>query len=414
MQGALRGRVAPARRPPAIVPSLPCRRRAASSGMPPSAADPRAAVCPARRARHRAPHLRASAGLHRRRGGGAARQPAGRPLQEPVPEGQEGRVVARRGARGAAHRSEAPGRRARRAALLVRQRRAAVRGARGEARQRDAVRAGQRYRAPASRSCSTAACWSTTRSIITRWKTTARPRSRPRDLLRFHRGLRPPPADCRSRRPRRRSRRLTAHFVPSPASACHRAAPPPCFRMEFRGENRMANEPLIGGGAAAGAALVKDVIDGRISWPRSSTPRSISRSSSISGRRGAAPASSSGRSSKRSCAPPTARCAWSSSTSTRTPRSRSRCASSRSRRSMPSRTGVRSTALSAPCRKARSSSSSSASAAGAAARRRSRRRWRWPRRRRRAAITAPPRRSIRRSCSTSPATPRRSPGWRAR
>jgi putative thioredoxin len=31
------------------------------------------------------------------------------------------------------------------------------------------------------------------------------------------------------------------------------------FPVEFRGENCMANEPLIGGGAAAGATLVKDV-----------------------------------------------------------------------------------------------------------------------------------------------------------
>src|SRR3954447_25652804 len=31
------------------------------------------------------------------------------------------------------------------------------------------------------------------------------------------------------------------------------------FSLEFRGENCMANEPLIGGGAAAGAAPVKDV-----------------------------------------------------------------------------------------------------------------------------------------------------------
>jgi putative thioredoxin len=31
------------------------------------------------------------------------------------------------------------------------------------------------------------------------------------------------------------------------------------FPLEFRGENCMANEPLIGGGAAEGAALVKDV-----------------------------------------------------------------------------------------------------------------------------------------------------------
>jgi putative thioredoxin len=31
------------------------------------------------------------------------------------------------------------------------------------------------------------------------------------------------------------------------------------FSLEFRGENCMANEPLLGGGAVAGAALVKDV-----------------------------------------------------------------------------------------------------------------------------------------------------------
>jgi putative thioredoxin len=31
------------------------------------------------------------------------------------------------------------------------------------------------------------------------------------------------------------------------------------FSLEFRGENCMANEPLLGGGAAAGATLVKDV-----------------------------------------------------------------------------------------------------------------------------------------------------------
>ena len=42
------------------------------------------------------------------------------------------------------------------------------RGARRHAGQRDAVRAGQRYRAPRRRRCSTRGCWSTTRSTIIR------------------------------------------------------------------------------------------------------------------------------------------------------------------------------------------------------------------------------------------------------
>ena len=48
---------------------------------------PDAAVCPARCARHRPPHLHASGGLYRRGGQGAARRAAGRALQEPLPQG---------------------------------------------------------------------------------------------------------------------------------------------------------------------------------------------------------------------------------------------------------------------------------------------------------------------------------------
>ena len=192
--------------------------------------------------------------------------------------------------------------------------------------------------------------------------------------------------------------------------ACLRSAARPCCKRTLK-RRAMPSEPLIGGAAAA---PVKDVTTANFHGRGRRRLVRNRRSSSISGRRGAALASNSGRSSKKRCAQPTARCAWSSSTSTRTPKSRSRCASSRSRRSMPSRTAGRSTALSARCRKARSSSSSSASAAarrtfagrrgdgdgerGAATGR--------PRQRRR--------RSFRRSCSASPEMSRRSPGWRAR
>ena len=225
------------------------------------------------------------------------------------------------------------------------------------------VRPRQRPRPAGRASCSTGRC-STHDPLnyhpLENDRTTA---IAPADLLRFIAacGHRPRIVDLDARRGPADAPGVTR------AGACRRRlssrAAAAMFCEHPRGENRMANEPMIGGGGRRRGAGRQGRDHGRTSWPRSSMPRSTSRSSSISGRRGAGRASNWGRSSKRWCARPTARCAWSSSTSTRTPRSRSRCASSRSRRSMPSRTAGRSTALSAPCRKARSSSSSSASAA---------------------------------------------------
>ena len=105
--------------------SLAFRRgRIASCPLDAAAADdPGRAVCAFRCARDRAPDLFASAGLHRRRGGGAARQPSGRPLQEPLPQGQEGRVLARGHARGTPDRPEEAGGAAGGAALFVWRRR---------------------------------------------------------------------------------------------------------------------------------------------------------------------------------------------------------------------------------------------------------------------------------------------------
>ena len=131
-------------------------------------------------------------------------------------------------------------------------------------------------------------------------------------------------------------------------------------------------DAIIGGGAASRGrpgnldqetarppSFMADVIDASMTR----------RSSSISGRPGAARASSSARRWKRRCARPRAPCAWSRSTSTRIKSWRRRCASSRSRRSMPSRTAGRSTASSARCPKARSSNSSTSSPRPAARRR---------------------------------------------
>ena len=91
---------------------------------------------------------------------------------------KKGRAVARRRARRAPHRSETAGRRARRAALLVRQPRAALGKCSASRRAASRRSRSSTIRRTASRLCSTKGCWSTTRSIIIRSSTTAPPRSR--------------------------------------------------------------------------------------------------------------------------------------------------------------------------------------------------------------------------------------------
>ena len=80
----------------------------------------------------------------------------------------------------------------------------------------------------------------------------------PRDLLRFIEacGHGPLIVDLADARAQRRRGELTPAARAERLSSRRAAA---MFPVEFRGENCMANEPLIGGGAAAGAALVKDV-----------------------------------------------------------------------------------------------------------------------------------------------------------
>src|ERR1700730_16331321 len=124
-------------------------RIASCPAMPPPLMTPEELFALFNELRDRAPDIYASGGLFRRRGGSAARQPAGGTLQEPFPQGQEGRVLAGPHARRAPDRPQEVGGAADGAAVFLWRRRRPPSASGSAAGERHAFRPSQRC--PASR-----------------------------------------------------------------------------------------------------------------------------------------------------------------------------------------------------------------------------------------------------------------------